>query len=445
MLAAGSALANMSAPQAGPQATLLQLITGGLQGYNSGANNTLNSFYANQGAQADLMKSQSAATMAGIQAQRAQQYFSPTAKGNGMAAALSPQPQGMGAPQGMPQGQPSLQSFYGGAAHTMGGTPTGSSGRVTAFGADVPTMARQLYQQGMDTMMAGQSGGDKLIEQAIQMDPSIVYEKSFASESGKSAAGLPFEIAKIQATGSESRKTSGYDAGLRPREQQIMVDGKLVTVPSNDSLVAQGLPPPNISAFGNAPTGGAANGVLPPPPNFNTPLQGMPPAPNISTAIPVGAKEAAIDQAKNVVAGVAEVNKSLNDLQSFSNSLASFKDAISQTNYTGQVAGRVGGVVSAPGRTDLVSAQNEVTLRAKGLLGMPSANFSDSDREFLRSIAGGQYGRQEGLNKVVDRLNEMTDKQAQYLESYRERLKNSQDATYTPTSPATAGWSVRKK
>jgi hypothetical protein len=54
LLNAGSALADMSAPQYGPQKTALQLITGGLQGYGGGAQNYLQNFYQDKMSQAQI-------------------------------------------------------------------------------------------------------------------------------------------------------------------------------------------------------------------------------------------------------------------------------------------------------------------------------------------------------------------------------------------------------
>jgi hypothetical protein len=116
-------------------------------------------------------------------------------------------------------------------------------------------------------------------------------------------------------------------------------------------------------------------------------------------------------QAEMDVKTGAEIDKQVQELSAFKESVSQFRDAIGKTDMMGPVAGRYGDLVADPGRTDLVSAQNALTLRAKTLLGMPSANFSDADRDFLTQIAGGKYGSKDGLGRVADRLEKLADDQ----------------------------------
>lgn len=144
-----------------------------------------------------------------------------------------------------------------------------------------------------------------------------------------------------------------------------------------------------------------------------------------------------------------EIDKSLADILDVEDSISRFKDAISQTGMTGQVLGRVGDIAQTPGRTNLVSAQNELTLRAKSLLGMPSANFSDADRNFLQEIAGGRFGSAEGLNKVVGRLESMAKQQKQRLiDRRRASVESQQEDTaginVRGSPPAADGWGVKR-
>lgn len=111
-----------------------------------------------------------------------------------------------------------------------------------------------------------------------------------------------------------------------------------------------------------------------------------------------------------------KINTDIAAIDDFDASVKRFNEAIDKTSYTGPVQGRVGNAIADPARTDLVSAQNELVLRAKGLLGMPSANFSDADRDFISAIAGGQFGRKEGLKKVAQRLSTMAKEQRQNLQ-----------------------------
>lgn len=313
LLSAASQLANMSAPHfasQGPAATPLQLLTSGVSAYGSGVagyGNSINqqNIQAGQG-QSAMAKG----TMDQLSAQRALNYFYPTGKNDGLAAALASTqmpaggataaPAGAAAPTPIsplvsspvgadpsanvfapPTPTPSLSTFYGGTPNAAT-TPAGGTAQITpqadkqaavqsqatAMGVDVPTMARMMYKQGMDTMMLGQPGGDQLIKQALDIDPTIVRSTAYAQSQGQ----LPAELTKIGATGDQARQTAGVEAGLRPHDTQVMIDGKLYTVPSNDAAASQGAIPANA-----APAGAA-----------------------VSTAIPAGAKPLAEKQASDL-------------------------------------------------------------------------------------------------------------------------------------------------
>lgn len=109
-------------------------------------------------------------------------------------------------------------------------------------------------------------------------------------------------------------------------------------------------------------------------------------------------------------------------LDEFDASVGRFREALAANDFTGPIAGRTGAAIADPAFTNMRSAQNELTLRAKSLLGMPSANFSDADRDFLTQISGGNYGRAEGLGQVADRLEKMSAQQKQILQAKKQRL-----------------------
>lgn len=150
-----------------------------------------------------------------------------------------------------------------------------------------------------------------------------------------------------------------------------------------------------------------------------------------------GVKKKREKQAETDVTTAADIDKQLQDIQQFSASVGRFNEALSKTSMTGPVAGRYGDVTANPGRTDLVSAQNELTLRAKSLLGMPSANFSDADRDFISAIAGGKFGSKEGLSRVASRLESMAQQQAQTLLRRKASIGGAAPA-------ARGGWSVKR-
>lgn len=92
---------------------------------------------------------------------------------------------------------------------------------------------------------------------------------------------------------------------------------------------------------------------------------------------------------------------SLNEGDVYINSMTS---ALDKLESTGPIQGRIQDLTKDPKYTEFVSAKNSLTLYAKNLLGMPGANFSDADRDFLEAVAGGTYGRIEGYRAVAGRL-----------------------------------------
>lgn len=69
----------------------------------------------------------------------------------------------------------------------------------------------------------------------------------------------------------------------------------------------------------------------------------------------------------------------------------------------GPVAGRITGMFDSDIQT-LDSLSNQLTLQAKSLLNMPSANFSDADRSFLEKIVGGSKVSKDALLQNLDNL-----------------------------------------
>jgi hypothetical protein len=101
----------------------------------------------------------------------------------------------------------------------------------------------------------------------------------------------------------------------------------------------------------------------------------------------------------------------LKSLRSIQDNLDQYSAAAKGTVFTGPVLGRIGDIAQAPGRTNLKSVANELTLRAKELLNFPNANFSNSDREFIQDVAGGSYAQYGGIEKVIQRLRATSQKQ----------------------------------
>jgi hypothetical protein len=80
------------------------------------------------------------------------------------------------------------------------------------------------------------------------------------------------------------------------------------------------------------------------------------------------------------------------------------RSALSQARLTGPVYGRIGRSASDPAYVNWQGAKNGLTLLAKSIYGMPNANFSDADRNFLDEITGGRFPTKEAAEKTIDRL-----------------------------------------
>lgn len=295
-LGAASNLANMSAPHPGAMATPLQLLTGGLSGLKSGSQDYLSDFYNQQMQQANLRKTQAEAALTSGKADFAgggsgmpllQSFYqqpagatpppvqpAPMMAQGGVAPPPSaPQLAAQGAPQGSPQIPPINASQL---QPPQGAAPQGSpQGSITAMGTDVPTQARILYTRGQQAFNLGIPGGSDMIKMAIEMDPSIVYEKALANSQGQAQGALPSDLTKIAATGAQTRLSDTHAAGLRPHDQAVMIGGKMYTIPSNDAAASQGAVPSNL---------------------------GVPDGTPVSTAIPAGAKNLAEAQAADLAA-----------------------------------------------------------------------------------------------------------------------------------------------
>lgn len=121
---------------------------------------------------------------------------------------------------------------------------------------------------------------------------------------------------------------------------------------------------------------------------------------------------------------MSDLESSDASINEFDASVNRFKDVLKETpnSKMGPIAGRYARVTADEKRTNLDSAMNEMTLRAKGLLGMPSANFSDADRDFITDISGGKFAEHGGYDKVVERMGKMANSQRSINSSRRSAL-----------------------
>ncbi len=105
-----------------------------------------------------------------------------------------------------------------------------------------------------------------------------------------------------------------------------------------------------------------------------------------------GAKSYADEQAK------------IQEADTFLTNVDVARDALAKAKMTGPVFGRIGKAASDPDYVNWQGAKNGLTLLAKSIYAMPSANFSDSDREFLDQITGGKFPTKDAAEKTIDRL-----------------------------------------
>ena len=124
-----------------------------------------------------------------------------------------------------------------------------------------------------------------------------------------------------------------------------------------------------------------------------------------------GGEALAKSQSEATVKKLTQDREDIKKLRGIQNTLDQVSERAKGTIFTGPVLGRIGDIAKAPGRTELNSASNELTLRAKELLNFPNANFSNTDLQFIRDVAGGQYAQYGGIERVVKRLRKTSQNQ----------------------------------
>lgn len=479
LLQASALLANMSAPHAGAyKATPLQLITNGLNAYQQGAQGGVDQFYNN-----NLNQAKSAAAEVSTAADKQNLDW---IKNNPISA--YPYASGIQSPTVTPSNGITLNDFYkdpitaaqikiesGGNPNAV--SPKGAFGlmqlmpgtaRDPGFGVkpmqnntpaenvrvgeeytqalmkkyNDPQLALMAYNWGpgnVDNWLASGARPEAVpeetrnyVQQVIQNSQGSQAQPVTPSNDNTRFANHLYQIAEMQMRtnrpGAESllKVASMYDPNLRrinnqgiPAVIQIADEMAAARASGNKQRLA------DIAAIGKF----YDKGVLPGEDGkFGT-------LPNYADAVGniAGVKKEYEKRAESKVSTESDINKQLQDLQDFTQSVGRFKEALSQTGMTGPVAGRIGDVTADAGRINLVSAQNELVLRAKSMLGMPNANFSDQDRKFIEAIAGGNFGSKEGLSRVAERLENMAAQQALGLVQRKNSLINSTQPT--PTVP----------
>jgi hypothetical protein len=398
LIGAGGALANLSAPRAGPAVTPLQLLAGGLQGYTQGTNdyvktipNVATAQLANSTAQLGLSQNQ-------IRQMLANQYLTPGQQPAQQPAQIDPVTgQPMGNPSAPAMGaSPSLTSFYAPTKGKAGKLNTGGA-MLTASGyTPAQQAAAYMSQAQMLDAMGSTNEAVKMRELAVSIDPTLNYSKAYSTSQGQ----LPADLTKIGASGNESRKTAGYEATLRPRDQTVMIDGKPYVIPSNDAAAAAGALPANL------PIGA-------------------------STLIPSGAVEGAKTKAqKSAEADIGQLQKLSDvtaklplleaDLNLYGEKLKNIDPAL-----TGPIRGTAA-YYTSPQIQALTSNARSVALQLKDVYNLGgNQGFTDADRNYLDSLIGGAkvdpIAAKETLSDIYTRISSQKETYRQASDYYTKK------------------------
>lgn len=117
----------------------------------------------------------------------------------------------------------------------------------------------------------------------------------------------------------------------------------------------------------------------------------------------------------------ADLQTKVQEAENFTNNIDVARQKLAIAKMTGPVFGRIGKAASDPAYVDWQGAKNGLTLLAKSIYGMPNANFSDADRDFLDQITGGKFPSKEAADRTIDRIELIANK------AIRSAKKNQQD------------------
>lgn len=117
----------------------------------------------------------------------------------------------------------------------------------------------------------------------------------------------------------------------------------------------------------------------------------------------------------------ADLQERIHEAENFTSNIDVAREKLAAAKMTGPIFGRIGKAASDPAYIDWQGSKNGLTLLAKSIYGMPNANFSDADRNFLDQITGGEFPRKEAAERTIDRLELIANK------AIRQARKNQQD------------------
>lgn len=148
---------------------------------------------------------------------------------------------------------------------------------------------------------------------------------------------------------------------------------------------------------------------------------GITPPQKASDASPIQQEMAKID-AKSV----GDSREALRQAISMRSSLDAFGEAQQQVPSweQGRLAGRASPYFSATAQAAQTYG-NQVSLLAKTLLGMPSNNFSDADRQFLIDASVGLTKKPEANRQVVSKLKVLLDQSVRYNQALEKQLNET--------------------
>lgn len=371
LLNASLGLIDASSNQYGLPKSPFQLGAAAVRGYGTGTQSYLSN-----------MNSMDTTAMNQLQTQRAIQHFYPNNKAGALAGAVAPpinapvnaaatanaspfasfypQPS---VPAPMNPGAAPTPTAVGDAAIQQGASAIADPGiqlsgpppqaqNLTSFGVDVPTLARQMYSQGSDMSFipAQATAGAELMQKAIAIDPTVVQSTAAATAQGQ----LPSELTKIGATGAQSRQTEELKAGIDPTTQPMMINGKLVNVPTTKLAQARGMTPQAALAAA-----------------YQDQQPGQ--MPNISGIIPAGADKNADTLGQDTGKNLAEASKTLNVMsKNLPSALDRFKEMegySKQASYGASEASGVGPLLANTLDNKTAIANTKINqLSAQGML-----------------------------------------------------------------------------
>jgi len=132
-------------------------------------------------------------------------------------------------------------------------------------------------------------------------------------------------------------------------------------------------------------------------------------------------------------------NSTLGNLSNMKQAVDAARQQLTRVSATGPIFGRAGDAAKDPEYINLQRNLNEITLLAKDLYNLGSGQgFTDTDREFLKELAGGSYNRAESISYALDRFDQALASRASVLNNQNQQYQQQYGAgaNQPPQQPA---------